>query len=122
MLEKWFREGNSKETLRGKETDLSELLTFDSCFWSEVEEALIAINELKTQPEEGLFEKLVKYEEYVWEMIRKREVSPEIFLERSSFMTWWKEYKDIKGKRDGFSSSPEFTEFMNTGKYKSYGK
>ncbi|CAN6873135.1 unnamed protein product [Brassica oleracea] len=34
MLEKWFREGNSKETLRGKETDLSELLTFDSCFWS----------------------------------------------------------------------------------------
>ncbi|KAL0751604.1 hypothetical protein Bca101_033607 [Brassica carinata] len=119
---KWFREGNSKETLRGKETDLSELLTFDSCFWSEVEEALIAINELKTQPDEGLFGKLVKFEEYVWEMIRKREVSPEIFLERSSFMTWWKEYNDIKGTRYGFSSSPEFTEFMNTGKYKSYSK
>ena len=37
-------------------------------------------------------------------------------------MTWWKEYKEIKGTRDGFSSSPEFTEFMNSGKYKSYGK
>ncbi|CAG7911235.1 unnamed protein product [Brassica rapa] len=122
MLEKWFKQAQLKEPLRGNGTDLSELLTFDSCFWSEVEEALIAINELKTQPAEGLVGKLMKFEEYVWETIRKREVSPEIFLERSSFMTWWKEYKEIKGTRDGFSSSPEFTEFMNTGKYKSYGK
>uniref|UniRef100_M4CWY2 Senescence-associated carboxylesterase 101 n=1 Tax=Brassica campestris TaxID=3711 RepID=M4CWY2_BRACM len=122
MLEKWFKQAQLKEPLRGNGTDLSELLTFDSCFWSEVEEALIAINELKTQPAEGLVGKLMKFEEYVWETIRKREVSPEIFLERSSFMTWWKEYKEIKGTRDGFSSSPEFTEFMNSGKYKSYGK
>ncbi|KAF8106232.1 hypothetical protein N665_0145s0046 [Sinapis alba] len=124
MLEKWFKQAELKEPPRGKETDLSELLTFDSCFWSEVEEALIAIKCLKTQDGEGevLVRKLVKFEEYVWEMIRKREVSPEIFLE-SSFMTWWKEYKEIKRTRDGFGSSPsEFTEFMNTGKYKSYGQ
>ncbi|CAH8328007.1 unnamed protein product [Eruca vesicaria subsp. sativa] len=124
MLEKWFeQQEKSKEPLRGKGTDLSELLTFDSCFWSEVEDALIAINELKTQPKEGLVGKLVKFEEYVWEIIGKREVSPEIFMERSSFMTWWKEYKEIKRTRDGFSSSPsKFTEFMNTREYKSYGK
>lgn len=58
----------------------------------------------------------------MWEIIRNREVSPEIFLDKSSFMTWWKLYKAIKGIRDGFSSSPEFTEFMNTGKYKTYGQ
>ncbi|KAJ0243534.1 Fungal lipase-like domain-containing protein [Hirschfeldia incana] len=123
MLEKWFKESELNEQLRGEGTDLSELLTFDSCFWSEVEEALIAINELKTQPEEGSVGKLMKFEEYVWDKISKREVSPEIFLEKSSFMTWWKEYKEIKGTRDWFGSSPsEFTEFMNTGEYKSYGK
>lgn len=123
MLEKWFKESELNDPLRRKGTDLSELLTIDSCFWSEVEEALIAINQLmKTQPDEGLVRKLMKFEEYVWGIIRNREVSPEIFLEKSSFMTWWKEYKATKGTRDGFSSPPEFTEFMNTGKYKTYGQ
>ncbi|KAG2300462.1 hypothetical protein Bca52824_036934 [Brassica carinata] len=125
MLEKWFKQSKLNEPLRGTGTDLSELLTFDSCFWSEVEEALIVIKCLNTQEgeREGLVSKLVGFEDYVWEIIRKREVSPEIFLEKSSFMTWWKEYKEIKGTRDGFGSSPShFIEFMNTGKYKTYGK
>lgn len=124
MLEKWFREGNPKEPLRGKETDLSELLTFDSCFWSEVEEALISINELKKTQEgerEVLLRKLVRFEEYVWERISKREVSPEIFLEKSSFMKWWKEYKDVV-KVFGSSSPSELTKFMNDRKYESYGQ
>ncbi|CAH8328051.1 unnamed protein product [Eruca vesicaria subsp. sativa] len=120
MLEKWFKEAKLNEPLRGKGTDLSELLTFDSCFWSEVEEALIVINELKTQPDEGLVGKLVKFEEYVWERIRTREVSPEIFLEKSSFMKWWKEYKEII---KGFHSLPsDFTKFMNDRMYERYGQ
>uniref|UniRef100_A0A1J3GLG0 Putative WRKY transcription factor 19 n=1 Tax=Noccaea caerulescens TaxID=107243 RepID=A0A1J3GLG0_NOCCA len=120
MLEKWF--GN--ELIKSGGSDLSDLLTFDSCFWAEVEEAMIVLNLLKTQKlmrDKVLTRKLACFEEYVWEMIRKREVSSEIFLEKSSFMRWWKEYKEIKG-RDGFDSSPsDFTEFMNTRKYESYG-
>ncbi|ESQ41464.1 hypothetical protein EUTSA_v10013249mg [Eutrema salsugineum] len=121
MLEKWFK-AEMIEPVRCESRDLSDLLTFDSCFWAEVEEALIVINELKTQvvmrddEREVLLEKLVRFEGYVWEMIRKREVSPEIFLEKSSFMKWWKEYK-------GFRSSPSgFTEFMNTRMYETYGQ
>ncbi|XP_024012690.1 senescence-associated carboxylesterase 101 isoform X2 [Eutrema salsugineum] len=118
MLEKWF--GNASiEPFRCENRDLSDLLTFDSCFWAEVEEALVVINEMKTHEgmtDEVSIAKLVKFEEYVWEMIGKREVSPEIFLEKSSFMKWWKQYKEI-------SDSPsEFTNFMNTGKYESYGQ
>ncbi|CAH8271125.1 unnamed protein product [Arabidopsis lyrata] len=124
MLEKWFgMELIEKE--RRQNRDLSDLLTFDSCFWAEVEDSMIVINQLNTtvgmsdDAREALTRKLVKFKEYVWEMIRKREVSPEIFLEKSSFMKWWKEYKKIKG-----SNSPPsyFTEYMNTGKYESYGK
>ncbi|CAL9230326.1 unnamed protein product [Arabidopsis halleri] len=124
MLEKWFgMELIEKE--RCKNRDLSDLLTFDSCFWAEVEDSLIVINQLNTtvgmsdDAREALTRKLVKFKEYVWEMIRKREVSPEIFLEKSSFMKWWKEYKKIKG----YNSTPSyFTEYMNTGNYESYGK
>lgn len=124
MLEKWFgMEQIEKE--RCKHRDISDLLTFDSCFWSEVEESLIVINLLNTTVEmrgdarDVLTRKLARFAEYVWEMIKEREVSPEIFLEKSSFMRWWKEYKKIKG----FNSPPShFTEFMNTGKYKSYGQ
>ncbi|VVB12431.1 unnamed protein product [Arabis nemorensis] len=126
MLEKWFGNVTMKPN-RGGGSDLSELLTFDSCFWAEVEEALIVINMLKThagmKDEELnlLVEKLVRFEEYVWNMIKNREVSPDIFLERSSFMKWWKEYKEIKGSDEFNSSSSPFTKFMNTGMYQSYG-
>ncbi|CAH2072723.1 unnamed protein product [Thlaspi arvense] len=117
-LEKWFGDASIEKT-RGEKSDLSHLLTFDSCFWAEVEEAMIVIKSLETHEgmrDEASMARLVKFEEYVWGLIGKREVSPEIFLEKSSFMKWWKEYKEIKG----FNS--DFTEFMNTGKYKSYGK
>ncbi|XP_010492312.1 PREDICTED: senescence-associated carboxylesterase 101-like isoform X1 [Camelina sativa] len=124
MLEKWF-EAENIETVRCKKRDLSDLLTFDSCFWAEVEESLIVTNQLETQvgitSEERavLTGKLERFEAYVWGMIEKREVSPEIFLEDSSFMKWWTEYKVIKG----FNSPPSlFTEFMNTWKYESYGQ
>ncbi|KAG2300464.1 hypothetical protein Bca52824_036936 [Brassica carinata] len=122
MLEKWFKE-EKIEPVRCEKRDLSDLLTFDSCFWSEVEDALIVIKSLKTKEgeREVLLRKLVRFEEYVWEMISKREVSPEIFLEKSSFMKWWKEYKEIvKGIH---SSSPsDLTKFMNTRMYESYGQ
>ncbi|CAN6811154.1 unnamed protein product [Brassica oleracea] len=120
VLEKWFK-AEGLEPARCEKRDLSDLLTFDSCFWSEVEEAMLVINTMKTKVvgRDVLMEKLVRFEEYVWDMIRKREVSPEIFLEGSSFMKWWREYKEIRG----FSSSrSDFTEFMNNRMYESYGQ
>ncbi|CAN8236387.1 unnamed protein product [Cochlearia groenlandica] len=124
MLEKWFKE-EGIEPVRCKKRDLSDLLTFDSCFWAKVEEALIVIKKGKTQvvmrdDDDALVGEILKFEEYVWGIIGKREVSPEIFLEGSSFMKWWKMYKEII-RENGFKSS-EFTLFMDTRKYKSYGQ
>ncbi|XP_048629706.1 disease resistance protein RPP2A-like [Brassica napus] len=124
MLEKWLNELFYKSYSHRPGKDLSDLITVDSCFWAEVEEAIIVINLLKTNvgmKHEELIGKLARFEEYVWEMILKSEVSPEIFWEKSSFMRWWKEYKEIKG-RYGFDSTPSpFIEFMNSEMYKNYG-
>ncbi|KFK23720.1 hypothetical protein AALP_AAs72314U000100 [Arabis alpina] len=117
MLEKWFGKESIK-TDRDKKRDLSSLLTFDSCFWAEVEEAMIVINQLKAvegMRDEELIGKLVKFEEYAWKMIGERAVSPEIFLEKSSFMSWWKEYEEME------VNSSAFTEYMVNKTYNSYG-
>uniref|UniRef100_A0A1J3HTH5 Senescence-associated carboxylesterase 101 n=1 Tax=Noccaea caerulescens TaxID=107243 RepID=A0A1J3HTH5_NOCCA len=126
MLEKWFKE-EKIEPDRCEKRDLTHFLTFDSCFWAEVEDAMIAVNDLKTKVgmrDEALTTRLEKFEGYVWGMIGKREVSPEIFLEKSSFMKWWREYKEMRERRDGFSNSSAsgFTEFMNTRRYETYGR
>ncbi|KFK25726.1 hypothetical protein AALP_AA8G151800, partial [Arabis alpina] len=75
MMEKWF--GNeSIKAARNELSDLRDLLTFDSCFWAEVEEAMIVINQLKEvqgMRDEALTEKLVKFEEYMLRLINKRE-------------------------------------------------
>ncbi|VVB14529.1 unnamed protein product [Arabis nemorensis] len=119
MLEKWFEKDweNQEKPTRDEKRDLSHLLTFDSCFWAKVEEAMIVIDQVKAV--EGMRDgvltgELVRFEEYVWGLIGERAVSPEIFLEKSSFMRWWKEYKV-------HSSPSAFTEFMNYKTYKSYG-
>lgn len=124
ILEKWFK-AEVKEQVRWVSRDQSNLSTFDSCYWAEVEEAMIATNTLKKQvvgknvllqkfawfkeamlgtnalkkQEVGrdvLLQKLAWFEEDVREMIRKGEVPREILLERSSFMMWWGEYTEIK--------------------------
>ncbi|KAJ0260962.1 Senescence-associated carboxylesterase 101 [Hirschfeldia incana] len=117
-LQKWFKAEVKEEPERPHGSDLSDLLTFDSCFWADVEEAMPVTIALRTQGvgREELPEELIKFEKKVWEMIDKREVSPEIFLEGSSFMKWWRAYKEIKG------SSSDFTTFMNNEEYKSYGQ
>ncbi|BAU01076.1 hypothetical protein VIGAN_11023300 [Vigna angularis var. angularis] len=38
--------------------------------------------------------KLLEFENYVYESLKKYEVSPEIFLKGSSYMTWWNKYKE----------------------------
>ncbi|WZZ38351.1 hypothetical protein YC2023_034610 [Brassica napus] len=126
-LEKWFKAGVEDEKIpspaRPPGSDLSDLLTFDSCFWADVQEAMRVTDALalKTQVvgREELLEKLMRFEEYVGEMLKKREVSPEIFLEGSSFMKWWREYKEIRALH---SPPSYFTQFMIQRKYESYGK
>ncbi|KAH1192518.1 Senescence-associated carboxylesterase 101 [Glycine max] len=100
-LEEWLNEGTKKATSDLSSTskkNVEALLTFDSCFWAHVEEALLSCKELKVVREkEETLKKLVIFEEYVYGLVKNYAVSPEIFLAQSSYMCWWNEYKAIKG-------------------------
>ncbi|KAE9590411.1 hypothetical protein Lal_00028000 [Lupinus albus] len=96
-LEEWLNEGNQKTRDSLNKTskhNVESILTLDSCFWAHVEEALIACKEFKNEEAKN---KLDKFENYVYNLLKNYAVSPEIFLPKSSYMSWWNKYKAIKG-------------------------
>jgi enhanced disease susceptibility 1 protein len=93
VLQKWLEEKEKTRKARGQmvRTKLPFLIP-DSCFWAHVEEAL---KDLK----QGLHQKkksLQNFENYVTQIIKDRNISSYVFLERSSFMRWWQEYKQVQ--------------------------
>ncbi|XP_076897747.1 senescence-associated carboxylesterase 101-like, partial [Bidens hawaiensis] len=115
LLEKWLDEGKdpkSSEVKRNKAASLTE----DSCFWARVEEALIALRDLVNGGSADIEQRLEEFEAYVMTAINNFSVSPEIFLNGSSLMKWWNEYKAYKGT--GYAS--EFAQYMNHESYTSY--
>ena len=113
QLEEWLNEETKKATSDLSSTskkNVEALLTFDSCFWAHVEEALLSCKELKVVREkEETLKKLVIFEEYVYGLVKNYAVSPEIFLAQSSYMRWWNKYQAIKGT----SYNSTLTSFMN---------
>ncbi|XP_016445492.2 senescence-associated carboxylesterase 101 isoform X2 [Nicotiana tabacum] len=98
LLEEWLTDENFHAYQRTQASSL----TVDSCFWAYVEEAVISCEVLKdrqssAQDQESARENLIKFEQYVMDMINNFLVSPEIFLPQSSFMRWWKEYCRLVG-------------------------
>lgn len=121
LLEKWVDDDKSNGNQSNEERNHACSLTEDSCFWAYVEEAMISCKLLRngeTSPEvkESQRENLVKFENYVMDLVRKYAVSTEIFLRQSSFMQWWEDYKQIKGA----SYHSSLTDFMSNCKYKQY--
>ncbi|KEH24926.1 putative carboxylesterase [Medicago truncatula] len=102
-----------------RKTNMKMILTRDSCFWAHVEEAILACNELKVvKDKEEVLKKLVEFEDYVYCLLKDYQVSSEIFLSQSSYMSWWKDYKAIKGR----SYTSKLDNFMNDAeKVKLYG-
>nr|AFK45855.1 unknown [Lotus japonicus] len=100
QLEDWLKEAMSwvkRDFESTSKKNVKAILTKDSCFWAHVEEANLSCKELKGKEKEEASKKLVDFEEYVYELLKNYAVSPEIFLEKSSFMRWWVGYKGIKG-------------------------
>ncbi|KAK7381369.1 hypothetical protein VNO78_34007 [Psophocarpus tetragonolobus] len=134
VLEEWLKEekerkkkDEKKKEERKKETtkkNVELILTIDSCFWAHVEEALLLCQQLENvqssvKEKEEATMKLHEFEEYVYDSLKKYEVSPEIFLMKSSYMRWWNQYKEIKG----ISVKPELAVFMsNSQHYDQYTK
>jgi len=122
-LEEWLMK---KESTKAKSElnstsrkNVEVILTLDSCFWAHVEEAILVRKELnEVKDKEEVMKKLVKFEDYVYGLLKDYAVSPDIFLEKSSYMSWWKDYKAIKGS----SYTSKLANFMNdAGKIKLYG-
>lgn len=114
LMEKWLAGEDMFFTYQRSQ---APSLTVDSCFWAYVEEALISCEVLKDgqgsspQDQESARENLLKFEQYVMDMINNFLVSPEIFLSQSSFMLWWREYSRAVGN----SYTSPLTNFMNDG-------
>ncbi|MED6223692.1 hypothetical protein PIB30_076591 [Stylosanthes scabra] len=119
QLEEWLKEGIGAAAAASNSTSIStknveSILNFDSCFWAHVEEALISCkvvkdvkaNVLKKEEEK---KKLHDFEDYVYGLLKNSEVSSDIFLRDSSYMTWWNEYEKI----DGAVSHSKLGRFMS---------
>lgn len=136
LLEKWQKEdADQKPTgnpTNKKKQNVAGNLTEDSCFWADVEEALIScrllkdptsIAEVKQDPtsiaevKQSATDFLIKFEQDVMDQINNYAVSPEIFLSGSSFRTWWDEFQGIIGPHN----SP-LIDFMRNNKYVQYEK
>jgi hypothetical protein len=117
ILEQWLNETETEIPASGpnylKKQNVESNLTEDSCFWAHVEEALISCkllssSELSIDHRDKESSKLIDFENYVYSLMKNYAVSPEIFLQQSSFMKWWKEYKKIRGT----SYSSRLTDLM----------
>jgi len=126
QLQQWLEEDEKNANLpnNSKKQNLAGGQTEDSCFWANVEEALISC-EVLTKRESNDMDKhkrsLIEFEAYVWGMIKNKAVSNEIFLKRSSFMKWWEEYlKIIRKGIMGTSYTSPLTDFMNKKQFRQY--
>ncbi|KAL8261334.1 hypothetical protein R6Q59_025383 [Mikania micrantha] len=62
---------------------LSEGSSSETIFWAKVEE-------MRRKPFEEVKEQMAGLEQQVSEWVQKRELEPDVFLERSTFVEWWK--------------------------------
>ncbi|KAJ4826428.1 hypothetical protein Tsubulata_013618 [Turnera subulata] len=127
LLEQWQREDSESSTSAGtgnepnqpkesKKKNVANLLTEDSCFWARVEKARLSCELLRgentsTIVKESLTEDLNQFEKYVMDQINKYAVNPEIFLTKSSFMDWWRQFQEIMGT----SHNSPLVQFMRDG-------
>lgn len=99
-LEEWLEEEEKRKKEEKKQYSKSKqnvesILTMDSCFWAHVEEALISCQELKDGGSSEARRKLEEFEDYVYRQLKEYAVSPEIFLQESSYISWWKGYEGV---------------------------
>ncbi|GLJ06445.1 hypothetical protein SUGI_0039320 [Cryptomeria japonica] len=66
---------------------------------------------LSSLPQEQCKHPIQEFDQYIWDMIRDKSISVEVFLEESSFMNWWEQYKNYLQFQSGqlTSSSPLFS-------------
>ncbi|KAJ9699676.1 hypothetical protein PVL29_005510 [Vitis rotundifolia] len=128
LLQQWYEEDvkpPSRDNLDSKKQKVSGILTEDSLFWAHVEEAILSCELLKSgnctlEQGQSSWDNLVKFEEYVMEQISNYAASPEIFLEESRFMNWWRLYEGYIDTCSNSHRSPLIS-YMKNRSYRQYG-
>ncbi|KAI7727387.1 hypothetical protein M8C21_009493 [Ambrosia artemisiifolia] len=115
LLEKWSDEDKKDSRASDTKRNTVASLTEDSCFWAHVEEALISLTDLVNGGSTDNEQRLEEFEAYVMREIENYAVSLDIFVDGSSLMKWWNEYKAYKGT----AYASEFAQYMN-GSYNLY--
>nr|ABK24815.1 unknown [Picea sitchensis] len=106
ILQRWMEAKEKTRSSRGQRPRTKRAsLTADSCFWAHVEEAWKDLENLKQGQHQSL-QKLEKFEEDVTNMENALTISPDVFLEGSSFIMWWEEWKEYKKNQSPEWSSP----------------
>ncbi|GLJ48324.1 hypothetical protein SUGI_1020130 [Cryptomeria japonica] len=103
VLEKWLDDKNQIRIERGRGRKKTRTkfasLTEDSRFWARVEEIDKDLKNLRPEKEQTVIAHLKKslkdFEAYVSKMIEDKSISMEVFFEESSFMIWWKKYREF---------------------------
>ncbi|KAM5581549.1 senescence-associated carboxylesterase 101-like [Rosa sericea] len=121
LLEEWLTKVVKPEATpsKSKRDTVGSSLNEDSCFWAHVEEARILCKLVKNgsvEEKERAVQELKNFEADVYGSLKNYALSPEIFLEKSSFMQWWKEYKAVV--EQPYSSL--LLEFMKDRNYEAY--
>ncbi|KAL6139645.1 hypothetical protein ACLB2K_057947 [Fragaria x ananassa] len=102
LLEEWLPKVIKPEAApnKSKRETVGSRLNDDSCFWAHVEEARILctlVNNGSVEEKERslVLQELKIFEAYVYGSLENYALSPEIFLETSSFMQWLTEYYGV---------------------------
>ncbi|XP_030546690.1 senescence-associated carboxylesterase 101-like [Rhodamnia argentea] len=101
LLEQWLKDYRRPFTRVSSPSLKLPHVTEDSCFWAHVEEAIRSCRLLASggPSHSSGRANLINFEDYVMRLINDRAVSPDIFLEKSSYMQWWREYEEILEKQ-----------------------
>ncbi|KAL6143336.1 hypothetical protein ACLB2K_054031 [Fragaria x ananassa] len=123
LLEEWLKKVDKPQEVpsKAKRESVGASLNEDSCFWAHVEEARILCTLVKNgsvEEKERVLQELKIFEAYVYGSLKNYALSPEIFLEKSSFMQWLKEYKGVV--EQPYSSL--LLDFMKERNYEAYQK
>jgi hypothetical protein len=106
VLQKWMEEKEKTRSSRGRGRRTKPAsLTENSCFWAYVEEAVKDLNNLNNGQIQKL-QSLEKFERDVTTMVNALSIASDVFLEGSSFMMWWEDWKEYNQQQSpGWRSS-----------------
>ncbi|XP_010527073.1 PREDICTED: lipase-like PAD4 [Tarenaya hassleriana] len=109
-FDNWWRERPESHKKKYERTRYASS-TQDTCFWAKLEEAIENLDDVRTETDgckrSILWEKVVAFERYADELVRKKDVSIDVLARNSSYSKWVEALREFKSQM-----SPDSMETM----------